>query len=212
MAPWWPRERRSAAELVSTVDRRLAQTRQVIEAKKEARRQRRNLKESGDYLGVQGVNPETGQLDVVTPSDSERSSTSQETQQKVSVLLGALRDARHSYKHAKTQGNEASGTVLESDTTKVQRLGQHVTWRQTRQWSSAQEPELSPVVQSLAGSEPGSRRPSKQHRMEQTAEASLIDVTAPTRPAPRPRSSEAVTGSTTWRARRPRRGSYSRTA
>ncbi|KAJ6444372.1 Candidapepsin [Purpureocillium lavendulum] len=90
----------------SIVDHRPFKTQQGIEEKKEARRQRRNLKESGDYLGVQGVNPETGQLDVITPSDSERSSTSQETQKKLNVLRDTLRDSRHSYKSSGTWKKE----------------------------------------------------------------------------------------------------------
>lgn len=61
----------SESYAISVIERRLAQTRQAIEARKEARRQRRDLKESGDYLGVQGINPATGQLDMITPNGSE---------------------------------------------------------------------------------------------------------------------------------------------
>lgn len=187
--PWWPPESHDVtatrvrktdkasadtapeSHLDPTVDRRLAQTRQMIEAKKEARRQRRNLKESGDYLGVQGINPETGQLDVITPTDSDRSSTSQETQQKLNILRNALKDARHSYKHARAQNETAAKKVLlESEKHKLRRLerdkqtlktiSQGVKWRRrTKQWSSAQEPELSPITQSRANSVPGSSEP-----------------------------------------------------
>ncbi|PHH82230.1 hypothetical protein CDD82_6649 [Ophiocordyceps australis] len=154
--------------LKTTIERRLAQTRQLIEARKEARQQRRNLKESGDYLGVQGINPETGQLDVMTPTDSspERrsSSTSHERRQKLQVLRKALRDARHTYKQAKQHGEHVANKIeLESETHKLRRLdqgkqrrnqaSQRVRWRrQTKQWSSAQEPGLSPIVQSRVAS------------------------------------------------------------
>ncbi|PNY28687.1 Uncharacterized protein TCAP_01387 [Tolypocladium capitatum] len=173
---WWPAEshdeRKQPAtrdgKVASPMDGRLAQSRQAMEAKEEARRQRRNLKESGDYLGVQGINPETGQLDIITPTDSDRSSTSQETQQKLDILRNALKDSRHSYKHAEAHNETAAQRVLrESEKHKLRRLEgdkqrpktvrQSVKWRrQTKQWSSAQEPELSPIAQSRAGSVLGS--------------------------------------------------------
>ncbi|KAG6252873.1 hypothetical protein E4U23_008314 [Claviceps purpurea] len=134
---------------------------QSLQAKQEARRFRRNLKESGDYLGVQGFNPETSKLDVVTPTDSERSSLSQETQQKLLVLKNALKDARHNYKSAKERSEqEAKYILLKKEKERVRRLGkkkeqaqeitQTITWkRHARQWSSAQEPNLSPIAQSI---------------------------------------------------------------
>ncbi|KAG5965181.1 hypothetical protein E4U56_001881 [Claviceps arundinis] len=134
---------------------------QSLQAKQEARRFRRNLKESGDYLGVQGFNPETSKLDVVTPTDSERSSLSQETQQKLLVLKNALKDARHNYKSARERSEqEAKYILLKKEKERDRRLGkkkdraqeitQTVTWkRHARQWSSAQEPNLSPIAQSI---------------------------------------------------------------
>ncbi|KAM4056639.1 hypothetical protein HRG_003508 [Hirsutella rhossiliensis] len=161
----------SEAHAVSTIERRLAQTRQAIEARKEARRQRRDLKESGDYLGVQGINPATGQLDMITPTDSEGNSTSPETQQKLNNLRNALRDARQSYEHVNALSRKEAKKDLESEKDKLRRLekdkqklrnfSQRVKWRrQTKQWSSAQEPDLSPIVQSHADSDLGSPRPS----------------------------------------------------
>lgn len=137
---------------------------QLEEAKKESRRLRRNLKESGDYLGVQGINPETGQLDIITPTDSDKSSLNQETQQKLFVLEKTLKDARHSYKATKKQSQQEVKKLLQqNEEEKLQRLEkgkekaksitQAVKWRRhTRQWSSAQEPELSPIAQSFASS------------------------------------------------------------
>ncbi|QPH15922.1 hypothetical protein C2857_000451 [Epichloe festucae Fl1] len=142
---------------------------QSIQAKQEARRLRRNLKESGDYLGVQGFNPETGKLDVITPSNSERSSLSQETQQKLHVLKNALKDARHYYKSTKEKSEEEAkkillrnekekGRRLNKGKDKIQEINKTVTWkRHARQWSSAQEPNLSPIAQSIVETTPASR-------------------------------------------------------
>ncbi|KAG6005922.1 hypothetical protein E4U54_000265 [Claviceps lovelessii] len=146
---------------------------QYIRAKQEARRLRRNLKESGDYLGVQGFNPETGRLDVITPSDSDMSSLSQETQQKLLVLKNTLKDARHQYKSTREKSEqEAKKILLKSEKERVRRLekgkervqevSQTVTWkRHARQWSSAQEPNLSPIAQSIGETPQASRRESK---------------------------------------------------
>ncbi|TWU72863.1 hypothetical protein ED733_003424 [Metarhizium rileyi] len=166
---------------------------QSIEAKKESRRLRRNLKESGDYLGVQGYNPETGRLDVVTPTDSDRSSLSQETQRKLLVLRNTLRDARHSYKSTKEKSEEEAKKILlkngketlrrlDQERTAVKDISKTVKWkRHTRQWSSAQEPDLSPIAQSTIGAAENphlDREPQKQDsQLEQPDPVpSLIDI------------------------------------
>ncbi|UNI21912.1 hypothetical protein JDV02_007858 [Purpureocillium takamizusanense] len=148
----------------STAGRRLSKTRRHIEARKEVRRQRRNLKESGDYLGVQGVNPETGQLDVLTPTESDRSSTSQDTLQKLNILRNTFRSSRHSYRTPVSQGNKEveQGSLggqknklrgLEGSPNELKDASRTVRWRRhTKQWSSAQEPDLSPIVQSQVSS------------------------------------------------------------
>ncbi|KHN96037.1 uncharacterized protein MAM_06142 [Metarhizium album ARSEF 1941] len=137
---------------------------QLVQKKKEARRLRRNLKQSGDYLGVQGFNPETGQLDVMTSTDSDRSSSlSQETQKKLLILRNTLRDARHSYTSAKEKRENEGKKILwknekeklrrlEKDKEEVKDINKTVKWkRHARQWSSAQEPDLSPIAQSVIG-------------------------------------------------------------
>lgn len=142
-------------------DRRLSLARKAIEEKKELRRRRQELKESGDYLGVQGINPDTGQLDVITPTDSGRSSASQETTQKINAIRQALRGAKSNYKEAAQQSErEIQKIILDKERQKmkkiqkekdeIQRLNQALLkWRRhTRQWSSAQEPDLSPIAQS----------------------------------------------------------------
>ncbi|RDA95243.1 hypothetical protein CP533_1824 [Ophiocordyceps camponoti-saundersi (nom. inval.)] len=162
------------------VEKHLVRT---MEEKKEARRQRRTLKESGDYLGVQGINPATGQLDIMTPTDSDGSS---EKQQKLNILQAALRDARQSYRNVKAQSEREARRILDSEARKLRRLekekqklqnlSQRVRWqRQTKQWSSAQEPELSPIVGSRHGS--STRRPSK-HQHPGVMEPFPVDLTA----------------------------------
>ncbi|KJK83612.1 hypothetical protein H634G_01741 [Metarhizium anisopliae BRIP 53293] len=146
---------------------------QNIEAKKETRQLRRNLKESGDYLGVQGFNPETSQLDVVTSTESDRSSSlSQETQQKLLILRNTLRDARHSYKSAKERNDSQVKKIpwknekekhcrLEKEKEAAKEINKTIKWkRHARQWSSAQEPDLSPIAQSIVGTAETSRRES----------------------------------------------------
>ncbi|PFH59032.1 hypothetical protein XA68_12912 [Ophiocordyceps unilateralis] len=176
------------------VQRHLAQTRLMVEQKREARRQRRSLKESGDYLGVQGINPATGQLDIITPTDSDRSSASLEKEQKLGVLKAALRDARQSYRNVKVQSEREARRMLdkeaqklrrlEKEKLKLQNLGQRVRWqKQTKQWSSAQEPELSPIVGSRRGSSMAAGRLSKhhnamEHTMELASESSLAGMTS----------------------------------
>lgn len=142
-------------------DRRLSNARRAIEAKREIRRRRRHLKESGDYLGVQGINPDTGLLDVITPSDSGNSSVSQETTQKINSLRQAVRNARSNYKQTALRSErELKKIMVDKETQRLakdqeqkdelNRLNQGLLkWRRhTRQWSSAQEPNLSPIAQS----------------------------------------------------------------
>lgn len=163
-----PVEPATASEIETDIDfnleatgRRLTISREDIEAKKELRRRRRHLKESGDYLGVQGINPDTGQLDVITPTDSGNSSASQETTQKINALRQARRNAKSNYKEtAQRSEREIQKIILEKERQKMKksqrekdnlnRLNQGLLkWRRhTRQWSSAQEPDLSPIAQS----------------------------------------------------------------
>ena len=192
--PWWPREDPGAAHRSPSVpggtddsaahasllpSSRLSRTRQAIEAKRESRRQRRNLKESGDYLGVQGVNPATGQLDVISPTDTEGSSPSQETQQKLNILRDAFRHSRHSYKHTKGRSaKEPKEALLGGEERQLRRLDEERQahrlgspsqspsqslrrQRHTKQWSSVQEPDLSPIEQSQVDSMPPTSKPGR---------------------------------------------------
>ncbi|CAM1511266.1 Fc.00g087790.m01.CDS01 [Cosmosporella sp. VM-42] len=139
--------------------RRLSHARRVIEAKRESRRNRRSLKESGDYLGVQGINPETGELDIVTPSDSEQSTGGLEIEQKVDALRRIIQNSPSSQATTKARAEREIKRILakehdrlrklEREKEALKRANSNVRWRrQTKQWSSAQEPNLSPIAQS----------------------------------------------------------------
>ena len=157
-------------ETASMFDRRLSNVRRTLEAKNESRRQRRSLKESGDYLGVQGVNPETGQLDVITPTESERSSVSDDTLQRINTVRRTLKDAKDSYKGATAWTEREMEKILvgkgkskrdklEKEKLKHQNIIQAVKWRRnTKQWSSVHETNLSPIAQSQTSVDGGSRK------------------------------------------------------
>ncbi|CAK7234377.1 hypothetical protein SBRCBS47491_008927 [Sporothrix bragantina] len=99
--------------------------------KMEVHRQRKNLKESGDYLGVQGINPETGQLDVLTPTTGSKSTVSSDAS---AVPGGSVQSSMDRYEEKKD---------------KLRRQQSLIRWRKdTGQWSSVAEPGLSPIAQS----------------------------------------------------------------
>ena len=141
-------------------DRRPSRIRRAIEAKKEVHRQRRDLKESGDYLGPQGINPETGRLDIDTPSSSDRSSMYQSENDKIRELREAIKKARGiALEAARNKERELKRLFVAKEKERMERKQQEkqalgkmhhgLKWqRHTKQWSSAQEPGLSPIAQS----------------------------------------------------------------
>ncbi|KAG9253379.1 uncharacterized protein F5Z01DRAFT_688874 [Emericellopsis atlantica] len=145
-------------------DRRLSLTRRAIEAKKELRRQRKNLKESSDFLGVQGFNPRTGTEDSLTSSSTANSEGSGDvTNEKVNAFRQAKRSILNNRKEAQAQ--QKSKHV-------ASRPNKGVTWRRhTNEWSSIQDPGVSPVTQSPRSD------PNDSHRMSLD-----IDKTAQTSP------------------------------
>ncbi|KAK7415320.1 hypothetical protein QQX98_005964 [Neonectria punicea] len=164
---------------------RIPYARLSLEAKREARKQRRSLKESGDYLGVQGFNPQTGLPDVITPSDSEQSAVSQETEHSPNFL--ALFSKNSGSKTAKSRvEREIRKLFLKKEAEKIRRREQakaalqtgngSFRWRrQSKQWSSAQEPNLSPIAQSHRSGSPPSRRQSFPEDAD-TRQGGLIDL------------------------------------
>ncbi|KOS17958.1 hypothetical protein ESCO_003135 [Escovopsis weberi] len=80
-----PSDRKGAAV------RRTSEAHRLVHKCLESRRRRQSLKRSGDYLGVQGINPETGEFDVMTPTDSTpRSSMSAGSKGKANTLRKIL--------------------------------------------------------------------------------------------------------------------------
>ncbi|CAK7269782.1 hypothetical protein SEPCBS57363_003774 [Sporothrix epigloea] len=102
-----------------------------FQRKLEIHLERKSLKESGDFLGVQGVNPETGQLDVLTPTTGSKSTLSSGTS---AVASGSVQSSMERYERNKD---------------KLRRQQSLIRWRrETGQWSSAAAPGLSPIEQS----------------------------------------------------------------
>ncbi|KAG8667243.1 hypothetical protein FPOAC1_012069 [Fusarium poae] len=119
-------------------------------AKKRARDDRESLIESGDYLGVQGINPQTGVLDLT--SESGDSALSVRTEQKLANLETQAKHATSAVKRKQAEA-EIVKMHFDRDITKLRRREkiekQLAKWRKdTHQWSSVQEPDLSPIAQS----------------------------------------------------------------
>ncbi|QGI60647.1 uncharacterized protein FFB20_03353 [Fusarium fujikuroi] len=158
---------------------------EVLEANRKARRKaredRESLRESGDYLGVQGVNPQTGILDLT--SDSGQSTLSSKTEQKL-LNLEAQAKSTLSAAERKEAEIEIVKIHLDHEVAKARRkekaekqLAASATakWRRgTHQWSSVQEPDLSPIAQSHRSTSVFSRRPSRRD-LDMAREEGLID-------------------------------------
>ncbi|KAK2022700.1 hypothetical protein LX32DRAFT_677076 [Colletotrichum zoysiae] len=132
----------------------------TLEERRLVQLERRTLKESGDYLGVTGINPTTGELDVLTPSTTSFSSASLAIDQKL--------DSHKKTNTKKTNTRRGAAVLTEEVTQKLQQLEEqrfsrkdqekeaireaqrNVRWeRHRQQWSSAKEPILSPIAQSI---------------------------------------------------------------
>ncbi|ROW09815.1 hypothetical protein VMCG_02660 [Cytospora schulzeri] len=125
-----------------------SRTQQLYLERREKRRLRRSLKESGDFLGVQGINPATGELDVLTPSSSSAG--------EFSSLARAVQDRRESYESARRQLEAEKMRKWERDKQAIRAEHRsNVRWTKKRSgWSSAIEPNLSPIAQSSAATTP----------------------------------------------------------
>lgn len=121
---------------------------QIYLDRREKRRQRRSLKESGDYLGAQGVHPATGEMDVDTPSTSTGSSSSPFV-----ALARVMQDKRAAYEDARRawRAERVRKWQLDKEVLTVERR-RKVRWtRRAEGWSSAVEPDLSPITGSPGG-------------------------------------------------------------
>ena len=86
----------------------------ALRAKERSRRERRDLKASGDWLGVQGSDPLTGEPTILTPTDTVSSdATSSGARRLLAELTGRRRDAEAEY--ARALDGEARGRELVRD-------------------------------------------------------------------------------------------------
>lgn len=147
-------------------------TQQLYLAHREKRRLRRSLRESGDYLGVQGINPATGELDVLTPTSSSAS--------ELASLSRTVADKRGAYEAARRRLQAEKMRKWERDKEAIRAEHRsNVRWMKRRSgWSSAIEPALSPIAQSSAATTPRDgestgtvvRTPSARHASEDDTE------------------------------------------
>ncbi|KAF5721507.1 hypothetical protein FMUND_3635 [Fusarium mundagurra] len=132
---------------------------EVLEANRKARRKaredRESLRESGDYLGVQGINPQTGILDLT--SDSGESTLSSKTEQKLLNLEAQAKNALSATERKEAEieivkvhlNHEVAKARRQEKAEKQLAASATAKWRRgTHQWSSVQEPDLSPIAQS----------------------------------------------------------------
>lgn len=146
-------------------DAELSKAQRMYEDKKVRRANRRSVRESGDFLGIQGANPRTGYWDPSTgTSSSDPSQMSEATRKRIDREARDLKEKRRKWEEAQVK--------LEAELKRVQSLREkkrkekvdqkkyEVSARQRRhgkwkvgdnEWSSVAEPDLSPIVQSLVG-------------------------------------------------------------
>lgn len=147
-------------------EKEITKTQQIFDEKRSRREQRRSLRESGDFLGVQGANPRTGYWDISdATSSSEPSQMSEETKLKLHQQAKELAEQKRKYEEAQESHQKQLMRVQTSKIMKKKEKGEqkkvelkmkqrrHGKWRLTENgWSSVVEPELSPIQQSVAGS------------------------------------------------------------
>ncbi len=137
-----------------------SRAKRLFESKRQARRRRQSLKESGDFLGVQGVNPETGEMDILTPTTSSDSTRPLGLLPRLGGAAQVLIETKQAYREAKRQYEaELMRTQSSREQEKMDKIEKEkeairvtqrgVRWRKdVGQWSSVAEPNLSPIAQS----------------------------------------------------------------
>ncbi|KAI1323184.1 hypothetical protein F5Y16DRAFT_425320 [Xylariaceae sp. FL0255] len=143
----------------------------LLRSKEDTRLRRRDLKEKGDWLGVQGADPYSGQFLVLTPTETISSDTTPPlTRTRLNGLARSKKVAKIAYERARSDEEaEKDRAMVERDRNKLEKLervkeglrraqwelegqmkgGRRWKWTQhRRQWSSAAEPNLSPIAQS----------------------------------------------------------------
>ncbi|KAI1485291.1 hypothetical protein F5X96DRAFT_690983 [Biscogniauxia mediterranea] len=186
----------------------------LLKLKEASRRSRRDLKESGDWLGVQGADPYSGEFSVLTPTTTLSSvTTSSSTKDMLAGLNQKKREARLAYKELKQLEEQEKGKAKQekqiSKLGKIERVKEDlkqqqdfVRWSQhKRQWSSAAEPNLSPIAQSLSNltssnhsditGQPGSSHMSRLPTSAAMAPLSEAGLPKSENPQPQPQDSFA---------------------
>ncbi|KAK8010663.1 hypothetical protein PG990_009628 [Apiospora arundinis] len=143
-----------------------AETQRLLESKQRSRQHRRELKHSGDYLGVTGANPYTGEYNILTPTDLDSSDTTPSSARaKMGKLTKNVRQAQRNYEHAKraedaakerhrTEKAKIKLDRIEQVKAEIQQQNGSLQWTQhRREWSSVKEPQLSPIAQSFVNAE-----------------------------------------------------------
>ncbi|KAG8166859.1 hypothetical protein KVR01_002548 [Diaporthe batatas] len=184
----------------SSISTPSTRTQQLYLAHREKRRRRRSLRESGDFLGVQGINPATGELDVLTPT----SSSSNNTPSQFASLARTVADRKGAYEAArrKLQAEKMRKWERDKEAVRAELHRNNVRWTKRRSgWSSAIEPALSPIAQSSSaastprgGGSTGTvvRTPSARHASEDESEKTrTIGTAGALRRKPVPLSAEA---------------------
>ncbi|KAI1210844.1 uncharacterized protein F4807DRAFT_420599 [Annulohypoxylon truncatum] len=139
-----------------------AEVHELFKSKEMSRKNRRSLKESGDWLGVQGADPYSGKFPVLTPTETPSSeTTSSSTRGRLAGLSRKKKAAKLEYEQAKLlEEQEKDKARLDKEKAKLDKIehakeelrrqNSSTKWSQhKRQWSSAAEPSLSPIAQSL---------------------------------------------------------------
>ncbi|KAI0429374.1 hypothetical protein F5Y09DRAFT_259841 [Xylaria sp. FL1042] len=143
--------------------------RDVLKTKEDTRKHRRSLKESGDWLGVQGADPYSGEFAVLTPTSTMSSETTPiSTKVRLAELSWRQRAAKLAYEQARLEEvTERERILLQKGQSKLEKMEHakeelrhsqrdYPTWSQhKRRWSSAAEPDLSPIPQSTKSGNAG---------------------------------------------------------
>lgn len=136
--------------------------REEINARRRSRHLRRSLKESGDFLGVQGINPQTSELDVLTPSSSSHTGSSSRGLRRMTHAINHVHpkggeSSRSASKYAYVQEEQEKKKRDESRKDSIRALQREVRWlKGNNEWSSAAEPDLSPIPSQRSGGSLGS--------------------------------------------------------
>lgn len=159
-----------AKQLLETQESKsiLHQSQQIFEEKKARREERRNFRESDDFLGVQGANPRTGYPDINTDTSSSTGDVmSEATRQKLEEDEKRVQSASKEYKDA-LERREAELRRLGIERERRRRekkeraekkriefkakMRKEGRWRnEGHRWSMVTEPEMSPILQSTTG-------------------------------------------------------------